>query len=276
MIKTLIGEYPDALSAEEVAFVHHENFGTFGRLLPDEELIAARFGYERMWEMHPYTPPQDADGKYAPGHRHLRLDEFLHEPDIMRLIANDYFLRIAGAILGVPETQLVYVAGYLHRQRCCKPWTYEDFGWPGWHQDAQPTLDLIDHINIWIYLDDCTRYEGVTQVLVGACELQRENLKAERPLDTGLYDLQDAQDSLEDGTWAEAPAGGGAVWGSFLSHRISPNLSGKSRRLITFEYKRADDPNVDETMFWKDLSAEQRQTVTDFLPQDKRYLVEQS
>lgn len=271
-IRTLLGDFPESLTDDQVAFANRENFLTLGRLVNEDALIAARFAFERIWEHHLFSPPENGQ-KYAPGHRHLRIKDFLHEPDLTRLIGNTHSLQVAAGMLGTEISDLRYVGGYLHRQRCSEPWTYEDFGWPGWHQDAEATLERNTHINIWIYLDDCTRYEGVTQVLAGSCEHERQNLRDKLHPQEGIDQMQLEQDTDETGTWAEAPAGGGVAWGGFLVHRISPNVSGKPRRLVTCEYQPASHAAINESFFHESTTPEERAAMRDVLPEDKRYLL---
>mgnify|MGYP001158180472 CR=1 FL=1 len=268
MIQTGISDFPDALTNEQIEFFQKEFFLTFGRLLTEEELIPLRFAYERAWEGNPLT--QEDGGNAVPGHRSMPMLPQFDQPELAKLIANDRLLTLAAGALKTTVDRLEYVGGNLNRQRIQKPWTYEEFGWPGWHQDASPDLDSPKRLNVWLYLDDCTRDEGVTQALVGSCELQRENLRAGRAPEQGIDQLQQEQDLPEDGVWAEAPAGGGFTWTGFLVHRISPNLSGKARRLVTYAYGIQQEV---ESHFRDNTTPDQRAQIADMLPPDKRYLV---
>ena len=281
MIKTVIGEYPEKVSADQIEFMDRENFLTFGKVLSDEELIDGRFAYSRVWEAHPLTEEQ-TQGDGIPGHPSMMMEKYCHEEALMRVLGNDYILRIASAVLHVPVEELVYIAGYTHRQRVVTRWDYSDWYWDGWHADGAPTLDPLTHCNIWIYFNDCTREEGVTQALAGSVQTMRENLRAGKPQkdrweEGGTSDgiqalIDEVGDDPEKGTWAQAPAGGGFAWGGSLWHRIAPNRSGVNRQLVTYEYEPRDSIQKDD---WKSKTTpEQRQAVAEMLPRDKRYLVD--
>ena len=266
-----IGDFPREVTQEQSDFLQREGFIQFGRLLSEEELIPLRFAYERVWEANP-LPEEQCDGKAAPGHRALSIEHFCHETELVRMISNEHFLCVAGAALQLPVEEIEFAGGYVHRQRCQRVWTYEDFGWPGWHKDGHPTFDPLSHINIWIYLDDCTKMDGVTQALLGSCEHQRQNLKDGIEPDTGLDILQEEQDTLKAGVFAEGPAGGGFCWSGFLVHRITPNRSGRPRRLITWEYR--PKAKEDSSLFQDKTTREQRAVMAEMLPEDFRFLVD--
>lgn len=262
--------FPDSISKAHRQFLEDEQFLMLGRFLTDEELTELRFGYERVWENHP-LPEADKIWK-APGTRALSMERFLPEAAIMKFIANPYVLRIAEAALGTSDIE--YAGGYLHRHRLNRPWTWAELGWPGWHQDGQATLDRLTHINVWIYLDDLTKYDGVTQVLLGSSPLQRENLRAGRPASTGYDELKAAQDTYETGVFTAGPAGGGFAWSGFLVHRITSNQSGVGRRLVTYEFKTRQHGPKAKSLFRDKTTPEQRAELAAILPADKRFLVE--
>ena len=267
-----IGDFPDQVSQEEREFVRSEGFLQFGRLLHDSDLFPLRFAFERFWEANPIDP--DAHGKGAmPGHRALSMEHFIDEPDIMRLMANEYFLRIASAALDRPPEELEYAGGYVNRQRCQEAWLYGDSNWNGWHQDAQPTDEPLCHLNIWIYLDDYSRLDGVTQVLLGGCDQQRENRLKGCHENDGIGEMWAEQDSLDTGVYAEGPAGGGFAWGGFVFHRITPNRTGRPRRLVTWEYRHKSVCESEGSIFREKTTTEQRAALADLLPEDKRFLV---
>ena len=265
-----VSEYPRAVTDEERSFLAREHFLPFDRLLTQEELVKLRFAYERVWESNP-LPPEERS-KLVPGTRALTMDKFLHERDIASLIGNEYFVRIAEAALGTSDIE--YAGGYLHRQRLQGPWTFAQLGWPGWHQDGQATLEPLTHINIWVYLDDYTRLDGLTQVLLGSCETQRENLRAGRKTDEGMAALKAEQDTLETGVFTEGPAGGGFAWSGFVVHRITPNLSGVGRRLVTFEYKVRQRGENAKSLYREKTTREQRAAIAAHLAAERRSLVE--
>ena len=76
----------------------------------------------------------------------------------------------------------------------------------------------------------------------------------------------------EKGSWAEAPAGGGFIWGGFLWHRISPNRSGKNRTLVTYEYELRSPGK--ESAFKEQVSAEQKQAMMEWLPENRHHLID--
>ncbi len=289
MIATHIDAHPKALTEEQVEFFNHEYVSTFGRILTDEELSALRFAYERVWADH--LVPPDREESAIPGHPSVTMEEFYHETPFTELVANDNILMLASQVLRVKPTDLVYVGGYLHWQRLQLDWNYSDWFWDGWHVDWQPNLHPLTHVNVWVYLDDCTREEGATQVLLGSCEKMRENLRAglteqdqwaENSVHTGIREMMDTVgDDPEKGTWGEAPAGGGTLWTSYLWHRIAPNHSGVRRRLVTLEYDIrgvGDDlpPNgtrVPVSLIDERMTQEQRREMAGMLPEDKRYLI---
>jgi hypothetical protein len=281
MIETIIGNYFERLSDEEIAFMDRENFITFGKVLSHEEVIEARFAYSRVWEANP-LPPAQTEGDGIPGHPSMTIEKYFHEEGLAKILANEHILHVASGVLHVPESELVFVGGYLHRQRVITRWDYSDWFWDGWHTDAQPTTDSLAHCNIWIYFNDCTREEGVTQALAGSVETMRDNLRAGKPQkdrweEGGTADgiqalIESVGDDPEKGTWAQAPAGGGFAWGGPLWHRIAPNRSGVNRQLATYEYEPRDQIAKDD---WKTKTTpEQREAVCAMLPPDKRYLVE--
>lgn len=290
MIATHIEAFPSGLSDDQVAFFDREYLSSFGRILTDEELFSLRFAYERIWEAQP-APPQKKDSQ-IPGHLSLTMEAFSHESPFTLLIGNDYILKMASHVLHASPEDLVYVGGYLHWQRLQNDWNYEDWFWDGWHVDAKPSLDPLTHVNVWVYLDDCTRNEGATQALVGSCEKQRENIKAgktatevheENSVHKGIREMLDAVGTDPDkGTWAEAPAGGGFMWSSFLWHRITPNHSGVRRRLLTLEYdvrqngaeRSTNGSRASGTLLKERSSVEQRRQMAEMLPVDKRYLID--
>ncbi|MDA1137981.1 MAG: phytanoyl-CoA dioxygenase family protein [Planctomycetota bacterium] len=266
-----ICDFPQEVTQDQCKFVQREGFIQFGRLLEDSDLIPLRFAYERVWEANPIE--EEARANAAPGHRALSMEHFLDEPDIIRLIANEYFLRIVCAALARPPEEIEYAGGYIHRQRCQKAWDYEEFGWNGWHQDAQPSQAPLCHLNIWIYLDDCSKLDGVTQVLIGSCEQQRENLRKKRHPNDGINEMWGEQDSLDTGFFAEGPAGGGFAWGGFLWHRITPNRTGRPRRLVTWEYRHKSVCESEGSLYREKTTPEQRSLIAESLPEDKRFLV---
>ncbi|MDP6114814.1 MAG: phytanoyl-CoA dioxygenase family protein [Planctomycetota bacterium] len=281
MIETIIGDYPTEITQQQVDFIDRENFYTFGKILTDDEIIEGRFAYARVWEANPLAEEQRA-GDGVPGHPSMKIESYCHEPALAKLIANEYILRIASAALHTPVDELVYVDGYMHRQRLYARWDYCDWSWDGWHLDGAPNIDPLTHCNVWMYFNDCTRDEGVTQALLGGCEKQRENIRAGYP-DGDRWEPGNIQDGIQamidevghdpdKGTWAVAPAGGGLAWGGFLWHRIAPNRSGINRTLVTYEYapRSADH----KTEFKDRTTAELRESILPMLPDDKHYLLD--
>jgi hypothetical protein len=281
MIETVIGDYPERISDDQVQFVDQESFLNFGKVLTDDETIEGRFAYSRVWLANPLSKEAcSSDG--IPGHPSMTMEKFLHEEAFARIIGNDHVLKIAAAVLDTPPEDLVYVSGYIHRQLLARQWEYSDWFWDGWHTDAQPSMDPLTHCNLWIYFNDCTREEGVTQALKGSVPLMRENLRAGKPIkdrweEGGTADgiqalIEEVGDNPDKGTWAQAPAGGGFAWGGGLWHRIAPNRSGINRQLVTYEYEPRDNIQKDD---WKTkTTAEQRASIIEMLPPEKRYLLE--
>ena len=262
--------FPAAISDEQRRFLAEEQFLLMGRILSDRELVDLRFGYERIWESRPLT--DDEKIWKVPGTRACSMEAFLEEPMIMSLIGNPYVLRMAEAALGT--TDIEYAGGYLHKHRLNRPWTWAELGWPGWHQDGKSSLDPLNHINVWIYLDDLTKYDGVTQVLLGSTPLQRENLRAGRDPNTGYDALKAAQDTYETGVYTPGPAGGGFAWSGSLVHRITPNQTGVGRRLVTYEFRTRQHGPTAKSLYRDKTTPEQRKKLAAILPADKRFLVD--
>ncbi|MCJ8330212.1 MAG: phytanoyl-CoA dioxygenase family protein [Lentisphaeria bacterium] len=270
MIETTIGEYPDTISTEAVAHMDRENFLTYGKILTDQEIIDARFAYWRAFEQNPIAY-QARKNPGVPATQAMEVSFFCQEPNLMKLIGNDYMLRIASAALHTAVEDLVYVGGFLHRHRLNIQWEHEDWFWDGWHQDAKPVLDPLQHCNLWMYLADVTRMEGATQGLIGGCELQRENLRNDKDPNEGTREMLDyINEHPDEGTWAEAPCGGGFAWGGHLFHRVCPNRSGLNRTLVTYEYAPRDSEHKDMA---QSLGQEKLDMIKAALPEDKHYLI---
>lgn len=265
-----VPDYPKVVSPEAKEFLAGEQFLPVGRLLSNDELIRARFAYERVWEANPL--PEEERAKVVPGTRALTMDKFLHEPDLASILANEFVLRIAEAALGTGDIE--FAGGYLHRQRLQRPWEFKELGWPGWHQDGKASLDPLTHINVWIYLDTLDKHDGLTQVLLGSVPLQRENLRAGRDPNTGMDALKAEQDGYETGVFTAGVAGGGFAWSGSIVHRITPNRSGVGRRLITYEYKTRQRGENAKSLFRDKTTPQQRSEIARSLPPDKRWLVQ--
>jgi hypothetical protein len=174
-----IPDFPATVPAACVAYFQREMFVLCGKLLDEAQLRQARFAYERVWEKQPMSDEelQNKAGQ-ATGNRSVRANRWSHEAGLLGLIASPFVLGVAEAALG--STDLVWVGGFLHRQRLQGDWQYQDLGWNGWHKDAPAAVAAqpITHVNVWLYLDDCGPEDGVTQVMPGSVPRMRELLAA--------------------------------------------------------------------------------------------------
>lgn len=221
-----------------------EFFRTFrvlllGQLIPLEDLVRARFAYERLWESNPLTESEQKE--VVPGCRTLPLAAIESEPDLRALGDS---LRVVELAQWLLDTPLVSIrSAHAFKQRLQRRWDYNDLGSNHWHHDVDPrtACDPIRMISVWLYLDDVTREEGATQVLLTSVPEQRRLLETGWDPAEVTRRARSTMTDLSYGTWTDGPAGGGFVWSGSLVHRMTPNRSGVPRRLVTFEFSRAGE-----------------------------------
>jgi hypothetical protein len=242
----------------------------YGRCLTEEQLIAARYAYERTYEK--FDPEQEAIYSLQEHERVIWMKGFWHEPALTSIIANPTLQAMARAALGTDEIE--FIGSILRKRRILDPWGWPDAnGWTGWHSDTflvgDPATWNGETIAFMVYLDDTTRSEGSTEILPGTSRIVRDNYRAGRDRNEGLAEIIRKTDTSDEGVFCEAPAGGGMGINSFVFHRAIPESSGLIRRHLTVSYRVRGSKEVGDGEY-QDLPEEVKASVAASMPEDMR------
>lgn len=237
-----------------------EGYLSYGTCLTDSGLVDARIAYEQTCERH-LAGADAAAGRieYA-----CPLEEFCTSEALVSIIANPTILAIARAALEAEEIE--YTGGILRRTSFMQR---DVHAIAGWHPD-QFQAEGADHthderVAIWVYLDDVTVAEGATQMIPGSSPACRSNFLAGKDWADGLDDMLCDAAAGKNAAYAEAPAGGGMAFKSYVIHRATPNVSGLPRRIMTMDFRVRGSTNVPDGNFLQ-LDRDQRETMAQWLP----------
>lgn len=260
MITTHIPDFAAQIDPLQQAQILEEGFLSFGCCLDPQQLAAARVAYEQTYERQLIGLEKlESRIEYPCG-----LEAFCEEPALVSIIGNPSILAVARAAL--ESDAIEYTGGILRRTSFLQRDVHSIAGWhPDQFQAEGANHARDERVAIWVYLDDVTAAEGATQMVPGSCAIVRRNFLAGREWPAGLEDLLAQAERGENSTYAEAPAGGGMAFKSYVVHRATPNASGIPRRVMTIDFRVLGGGNVPDGNF-QSLSPGQRAAMAQWLP----------
>ena len=265
-----ITETDKRTDSEERETFLEDDYLLYDKIFEDEELFAMRHAFERVIE-------NGEDGSPKQPRMNRRVHDYYNEAALMACIANPTVVAIVRAGLGTDD--FIYTGGSLSRTRFTGI-PDDKGGHFGWHSDMflRPGSDYSkdDRIAIWIYLDDISMVDGATHLVHGSARPARINILNDRGVTYGIQDMIDAADRLEDPTFAEAPAGGGFAFKSFIIHALRHNVSGRPRRIISMDFAIKGSEQIagdGGSCHFQRLSQEQQEEARQALQEEMRWLL---
>jgi ectoine hydroxylase len=182
--------------------------------------------------------------EWRDGSREIRLCEPCDhlDPRFERLFADERLTTIAADAIGRAPGDIAPFTSKLNLKRA-----FEGSEFP-WHQDypywyVSVGTDAADVVTEIVFLDDATAENGAVHVVAGS----HARGPAPRDPDDPTRSLADpARLDLDREVVVEAPAGSVLLFGAYLVHRSSPNLSGHHRRALLPSYQPAGRPRLQE------------------------------